>query len=317
MVIIPMGDSKSRKTLRELSSRERMIEEPIPPPAETKEFEEQKEKKILILFRFVFVPLLVVGVVVFIIVLFGNLALKEKSVKDYLYDIRSGSRSERWQAAYHLSNMLANPNVDYEEQARKNLPEILLIFNQSKETDPEIRRYLALTLGRLKDPRAVPALIESANDTDSQTVIWSLWALGSIGDKQATPLLLEKLESADQGIRTMAAYALGVFNDPGAIPALQGHLDDASPEVSWNAAIALARLGDPSGAQLLSRMLDRSYLASFPNMSEVNKKELMMNAIKAASKLDDPQLNQQIKQLSTTDPDPGIRNTAIHVLKPS
>lgn len=283
--------------------------QPVEPESEAK-----KEKKILIIFRFIFVPLLVVGAVIFIIVLFGNLALKEKSVKDYLYDIRSGSKSERWQAAYHLSNLLANPNRDYEEQARKQLPEILLIFNETKQNDPEIRRYLALTLGRLRDPRAVPALLESANDSDSQTVIWSLWALGAIGDQRATPLLLEKLESSDQGIRVMATYALGVMNDPKAIPALQGHLEDASAEVTWNAAIALARLGDHSGVPLLARMLDRDYLNGFPNMSEPNKKELMINAIKAAAKLNDPKLKEQIRKLSTTDPDPGIRNTAIQAL---
>ena len=292
-----------------------MSEEPLLPAPETVEVEEQKEKKILVLFRFVFVPLMVVGVVIFIIVLFGNLALQEKSVKDYLYDIRSGSKSERWQAAYHLSNLLANPKKDYEEQARKQLPEILLIFNQSKENDPEIRRYLALTLGRLKDPRALPALLESANDSDSQTVIWSIWAIGAIGDKEGTPLLLEKLESSDSGIRVMAAYALGVMNDPRAIPALQGHLEDSSNEVSWNAAIALARLNDKAGAPMLAKMLDRNYLATITNMSEPAKKELMINAIKAAAKLKDPQLTEQIRNISTTDPDPGIRNTAIQELK--
>ena len=82
-----------------------MTEEPILPPVEN-EIETEKEKKILVLFRFVFVPLIVVGVVIFIIVLFGNMALKEKSVKDYLYDIRSGSKSERWQAAYHLIELV-------------------------------------------------------------------------------------------------------------------------------------------------------------------------------------------------------------------
>jgi HEAT repeat protein len=291
-----------------------MNEEPSSPVVET-ELEERKEKKILIIFRFIFVPLLVVGVVIFIIVLFGNLALKEKSVKDYLYDIRSGSKSERWQAAYHLSNLLANPNKDYEEQARKQLPEILLIFNQTKNSDPEIRRYLALALGRLRDPRALPALMESANDNDSQTVIWSMWALGAIGDKQSTPLLLEKLESSDQGIRVMATYALGVLNDPRAIPALQGHLDDSAPEVAWNAAIALARLGDSAGMPLLSKMLNREYLNGFSNLTEPNKKELMINAIKASAKLQNPELRQQIKTLSTTDPDPGIRNVAIQALK--
>ena len=293
-----------------------MSEEPIPAAtADQDEAEGKKERKILILFRFVFVPLLVVGVVIFIIVLFGNLALKEKSVKDYLYDIRSGSKSERWQAAYHLSNLFANPKKDYEEQARKQLPEILLIFHQTKESDPEIRRYLALTLGRLRDPRAVPALIESANDSDSQTVIWSLWALGSIGDKQATPTLMQKMESTDTGVRVMSAYALGALQDKRAVPVLQGHLDDSSTEVSWNAAIALARLGDRTGAPLLAKMLDRNYLSGFPNMNDANKRELLTNAIKAADKLNDPGLNDQIKKISTTDPDPAIRNVAIQTLK--
>ena len=274
-----------------------------------------KEKKILIIFRFVMVPLLVVGVVIFIIVIFGNLALKEKSVKDYLYDIRSGSKTERWQAAYHLSNLLANPKKDYEEEARKNLPEILMIFHQSKGNDPEIRRYLALALGRLKDPRAVPALIESTHDQDSQTVIWSLWALGSIGDKSGTSVLLENLENQDSGIRTMSAYALGVMNDPKSIPALQGHLDDSSQEVSWNSAIALARMNDASGADLLSKMMDRNYLNSITNMSAENKKELLINAIKASAKLHTPNLDAQIKTLSTTDPDPSVRNEALQALK--
>jgi HEAT repeat protein len=289
-----------------------MTEENFDQPAEDSS---EKEKKILIIFRFILVPLLIVGVVVFLIVLFGNLALKEKSVKDYLYDIRSGSKSERWQAAYHLSNLLANPKKDYEEEARKNLPEILMIYHQSKNNDPEIRRYLALALGRLKDPRAVPALIESTHDQDSQTVIWSIWALGSIGDKTATPTLLENLDNQDSGIRTMSAYALGVLDDPKSIPALQGHLDDSSPEVSWNAAIALARMNDASGADLLLKMMDRNYLNNMPKMSAENKKELMTNAIKASAKLKDPKLQEQIKKISTSDPDPSVRNEALQALK--
>src|SRR6185503_5394763 len=105
---------------------------------------EQKEKGILIIFRFILVPLLVVGVVVFIIVLFGQMALKEKSVKDYLYDIRTGSQSERWQAALQLANLIANPKKDYRTEARQQLPEIILIFESQKGKDPQIRRYLAL-----------------------------------------------------------------------------------------------------------------------------------------------------------------------------
>src|SRR3990172_2844983 len=110
-------------------------------PVLATEEEEKKQTRILILFRFVLVPLVIVGIVVVLILFIGNMALKEKSVSDYLYDIRTGSKSERWQAAYHLSNLLANPKTDYTREARKHLPEILLIFNNAKDTDPEIRRY--------------------------------------------------------------------------------------------------------------------------------------------------------------------------------
>lgn len=289
-----------------------MTDEKIPPDLTTElqtEEEERKEKGILVVFRFILIPLVVVGIVVGIILLFGQVALKEKSVKDYLYDIRTGSQSERWQAAYQLSNMLANSKKDYAADAKRELPEIMLIFSEAK--DPKIRQYLALAMGRLQDPRAIPALQKSINDEDSQTVIWSLWAMGNIGDKASVPLILEKLESEDSGIRIMSAYVLGALGDPRAIPPLQGHLDDSDAEVGWNSAIALARMKDASGSKVLLQLLDRNYLKDFPQMNEQNKQDLMVNAIVAADKLNDPALNERIKQLSTADPSPAVRDAAL------
>jgi len=279
------------------------------------EEEQKKEAGILVVFRFILVPLIVVSVVVFLIVLFGQMALREKTVRDYLYDIRTGSQSERWQAAYHLSNLLANPKKDYETEARKQLPEMILIFRNTKGNDPQIRRYMALALGRLKDPRAVPALQEAMNDEDSQTVIWCIWGLGSIGDKSAVPGIIEKLEDSDSAIRSMSAYVLGAIQDPRAVPPLQAHLDDATAEVSWNSAIALARMNNASGADVLLKIMHRDYLAGFLQMSEQNKEELMINAIKVSAKLGDPPLTQLIKTLSGSDPSPRVRDAAIKALE--
>ncbi len=291
-----------------------MSEEPqeIQTPQEE---EQKKEAGILVVFRFILVPLIVVGVVVFLIVLFGQMALREKTVRDYLYDIRTGSQSERWQAAYHLSNLLANPKKDYETEARKQLPEMILIFRNTKGNDPQIRRYMALALGRLKDPRAVPALQEAMNDEDSQTVIWCIWGLGSIGDKSAVPGIIEKLEDSDSAIRSMSAYVLGAIQDPRAVPPLQAHLDDATAEVSWNSAIALARMNNATGADILLKIMNRDYLAGFLQMSEQNKEELMINAIKVSAKLGDPALTQLIKTLSGSDPSPRVRDAAIKALE--
>ena len=274
-----------------------------------------KEKGILLIFRFILIPLVLVGIIVFVIVIFGQMALKEKSVKDYLYDIRTGSQSERWQAAYHLSNLLANPKKDYRSEARRNLPEMILIFENQGKTDPQIRRYLALALGSLQDPRAVPALQKSLNDDDAQTVIFSLWAIGNIGDKSSTPLIVEKLESQDDSIRIMSAYVLGALADPRAIPPLQAHLSDDSPEVTWNSAIALTRMNDPSGSDILLKLLDRQYLNGFPQITEERKKEVMVNAIAAAHKLKDPALDERIRKLSTSDSNPGVRDAALKALQ--
>lgn len=281
---------------------------------ETEE-EQRKEKGILLIFRFIVVPLVLVGIVVFIVVLFGNIALKQKTVRDYVYDIKTGSQSERWQAAYHLSSLLSNTKKDYRSEARNLLPEIVLIFENEKGRDLQIRRYLALAMGNLEDPRAAPALRKAIDDEDTQTVLYSIWSIGKIGDKESTPLIIEKFENSDSAIRTMCAYVLGALEDPRAIPPLQAHLDDSDVKVRWNSAIALSRMKDASGSDLLLQMMNRDYLANFPEMSEDRKEELLINAITAAAKLDIPQLEDQIKKASTTDPNPRVRDAAIKVLQ--
>jgi HEAT repeat protein len=289
-----------------------MNEDEVQPQLEDPE-EQRKEKGILVLFRFVVVPLILVGFIVFLILLFGNMALKEKSVRDYLYDIRTGSQSERWQAAYHLSNLLASPTKDYRTEAKKELPEMMLIFRNEKGKDPQIRRYLALAMGGLQDPRAAPALVESIQDEDSQTAFYSIWAIGNIGDKPSTPKIIETLESTDSGIRIISAYVLGALGDPRSIPPLQAHLEDSEAEVRWNSAIALSRLNNDAGASVLMDLMKREYLAGFNKLSEERKEELMVNAIKASAKLKKPELLEQIKKLSTSDPNPRVRDAAIKI----
>ena len=291
-----------------------MNEGEVQPPLEDPD-EQRKEKGILVLFRFVVVPLVLVGVIVLFIVLLGNIALKEKSVRDYLYDIRTGSQSERWQAAYHLSNLLANPNKDYRSDAKKELPEMMLIFRNEKGKDPQIRRYLALAMGGLQDPRAVPALQEAIQDEDSQTAFYSIWAIGNIGDKESTPMIIEALENSDSGIRIISAYVLGALGDSRSIPPLQAHLEDSEAEVRWNSAIALSRMNNDAGAGVLMDLMKREYLASFNKLSEERKEELMVNAIKASAKLKKPELLEQIKKLSTSDPNPRVRDAAIKIMK--
>ena len=71
------------------------------------------------------------------------------------------------------------------------------------------RRYLALVLGQSGDPQAVPLLVESLEDPDSEMRIYALLALGELGEPSAAGALAASLGDDDPGIRKTAAYALG------------------------------------------------------------------------------------------------------------
>ena len=65
-----------------------------------------KESSRTILFQFVVFPLGVVAIAVGIFFLFWKLASDEQSIPDYLNEVKSGGRRERWQAAYQLSQLI-------------------------------------------------------------------------------------------------------------------------------------------------------------------------------------------------------------------
>src|SRR5262245_23882057 len=135
--------------------------------------------------QFFLIPLLVVGATVLVYVGFRSLVSgDDRSAEEYLTDIRSGGSNRRWPAAYELSRLMADPEFVKREE-RTLAPELVKAFAESKNDDPRVRQYLALTLGRLTPPIPAEArqlLIEALTDADSQTRISAIWALGSTGD---------------------------------------------------------------------------------------------------------------------------------------
>src|ERR1041385_1529542 len=117
-----------------------------------------KEPARTLLFQFVIFPLGIVVIAVGVFLLFGKLAGEQRSIPDYLNEIRSGSAHERWQAAYQLSKSLkrgeAKRYPDLEEK-------VAAIYRQAKHDDPRVRRYLSMVLGSLGDRRATPLLLDS------------------------------------------------------------------------------------------------------------------------------------------------------------
>lgn len=253
-------------------------------------------------------PLLIVLLCAGIYFLFGVVVFEKKTPSDFLTEIRSGSSSERWQAAFELSRWFASAP----EEARdpKFASEVVRLFEGSSHEDPRVRRYLALALGRLGSSAAVGPLIAALDDPDSETQLYAAWSLGAIKDRAAIPPLTARLAAQDPGMVKMASYALGAIGDPSVAPLLSPLLEHGVAEVRWNAALALAQLGDASGRGVLLGMTEPSELALVEGMSESQKSEAMSNALLALHRIGDPAGAERIRALATSAPYSDVRRVA-------
>lgn len=291
-----------------------MTETTTPNP-ETPEADEPEPSPFRIALGFFILPLLIVigGISVFL--MFGVLAHEDVDPADYLQEINGRGINEPWQAAFHLSQQL-----QFDEELRGDEAFALQVVDSMEKAgdgDPRIRRFLAIALGRIDHPVAVPTLIARLDDADAEVRVNSLWALGNIGDPAAAPAVASQLQASDAEVRTMAAYVLGVFRDPSTAPQLRVVLNDPLPAIRWNAAVALGLMDDDAGADLLGRMIDREYLASVPGVVENDHAPTMLAALAALEQLGDAGLSDRLTTLQDSDPDPRIRDAARKALAAS
>jgi HEAT repeat protein len=272
--------------------------------------------------QFFLIPLAVVALAVGVYVGFRSLLADSRSAQDYLSEVQVGGANRRWPAAYELSRLMADPTV----RADKTLaPALIKAFQQSKD-DAQVRRYLALAIGRLDPPLptdAIDTLTAALDDPDSETRISVIWALGSSGDRAVVPRLvpLYTAQDADPGIRKMVVYALGALPGDEQMTTLRTALHDDTPDVRWNAAVALARKGSHDGVPVLRQMLDRPYVEQTvkrevrQDADEDPVAEVMISGLRAAATLKEPSLRSSVTDLSQNDRSMKVRSAALEALK--
>ena len=272
--------------------------------------------------QFFLIPLAVVAVTVGVYVGFRSLLADDRSAKDYLAEIRNGGSDRRWPAAYELSRLMSDPKV----RADKTLAPALVKAFLESQNDPDVRRYLALAIGRLDPPLpadAVAGLTHALDDPDGQTRISVIWALGSSGDQAVVPRLipLYSAQDTDAGIRKMVVYALGALPGDTQIDTLRTALQDSTPDVRWNAAVALARHGRAEGAAVLHQMLDRAYVERTVKRDVRQDDDqdpiadVMISGIRAGAAIRDAALKPAIETLSQQDRSMKVRQAALEALK--
>jgi HEAT repeat protein len=272
--------------------------------------------------QFFLIPLTVVALTVTVYVGFRSLLADDRSPQEYLSEIRNGGSDRRWPAAYELSRLMSDPKV----RADRTLgPALVKAFRESTG-DPQVRRYLALAIGRLDPPLpadAVADLTHALDDPDGETRITVIWALGSSGDAAVVPRLLTlyQAQDVDAGIRKMLVYALGALPGDAQIDTLRTALQDSTADVRWNAAVALARHGRNEGAAVLQQMLDRAYVERAVKR-DVRQDEdqdpiadVMISGIRAGAAIKDASLKPAIETLSQQDRSMKVRQAAIEALK--
>jgi HEAT repeat protein len=226
---------------------------------------------------------------------------------------------------------------------RSLVPELVKAFDEAKDGDPRIRRYLALAIGRLEPPlpkeaidvlmkaldepgmRWTPDIVSRLNgwaDIDiNEARIMTIWALGSSGDASVVNKLAPMYESTDAGIRKMVVYALGALPGTAQLPTLTTALKDEAPDVRWNAAVALARHDSAEGVPVLREMLDRAFVEQTVKR-DVRQYEdqdpvadVMISGLRAAAALNDPTLKASVEGLSQQDRSLRVRQAALEALK--
>ena len=274
--------------------------------------------------QFFLIPLLVVGATVLVYIGFRSLLSEDRSAEEYLTDIRSGGSNRRWPAAYELSRLMADPEFVKREEAIL-APELTKAFAESKNDDPRVRQYLALTLGRLTPP--LPAetrqlLVEALNDAGQPDAHQRHLGAGvdgrgvGRGRHRAAVSVRGRRCSQDGGLRARARCR--------STPATRRSSRRSrmrEPDVQWNAAIALARHGRHEGVPVLRRMLDRAYVERNVTRQPQARDEVdpvgevMISGLRAIAALKEATLSEQVRALSTDDQNLKVRQAAIEALK--
>ncbi|MDP2654212.1 MAG: HEAT repeat domain-containing protein [Candidatus Omnitrophota bacterium] len=267
----------------------------------------------VILHSFFVIPFLIA---VFCVLLFAGVRLltrENQTAYDFLNDVKTGGLTKRWQAAFELSRVLANPQLIPQEERFQN--EMISAFQNSRADDDKVRRYLALAMGRTGDPAYLKPLANGLKDEKEATLDALIYAIGTLKDERGSAPLYPFLDHPDSRVRSLTVAALGNIGADSSKTFLKKSLNDPEPNVQWGSAISLARMGDSAGEGVLFQLLNREYLSKFPEVDPYEQNHLILTALDAASRLDNPELIQKITWISQNDPNMAVRTAAMKVIQ--
>lgn len=296
----------------------------------------------------------IVGCAVLVVLSFGSITTeRERPLNELVSALEAGSgektigvllpgEKELWQMAQELGARLTNKDRELTAEELESLVDRLSAAlardSEASATLTEMGRkkmhFVMRAIAATELPAAVGPLRAMLSDGDPSTrreALSSLSAMREVsGIDAALPGMIKSLEDSDSVVRTVACVSISTIASPGdadVVEALRRAYFDDNREVKWNAALGLARLGSPAGKSLLLDMLNRDYWeGEVPVRKETPQgtREYKMPpgkvvhhllaAIDGASRLDDAEIREGIKEL-LRDSAVQVRNAALKVLE--
>lgn len=279
------------------------------------------------------IPMLIVGAIVGVYALFGQLAGGEQDWRTLVSELRNSNEHRRWRAASGLAHLL---KVDADrgengQQLAKN-PEIakalLEVLEEQETGESQLSRkkalnhqqYLITALGLLDQPKTViPALQEhmtAKTDQDEGVRLEALRSIFLIANRTAErareenrPMLLEELveipslvddviavsKESEPLFRQVAAFALGFLPSPQSRQRMEVMLGDSDQHAKVNAAIGLSRQESTAGWPVYLEVLGNAEDES----AEQEGMDLVIvkNTLKAVKDLDEEWSESQKDEL--------------------
>jgi len=274
---------------------------------------EKKSAIRVIIHSFFVVPFLIAVFAVLVFLMVKVLTVEPNTARDYLEHVKIGGTTKRWQGAFELSKILSNPKMVPKDD--RFVQDMISTFEYSAhEHNPQIRSYLALAMGRTRDQRYTPTLINALQDNDYSIVAACVYSLGLIQSHKGFSALNNMADHEDAHVRLQTIIALGNYQNHEAAEIFLTALADQEVNVRWDAAVALAKLNNDRGRGILLDLLDRKYLDSFPNIDPFEQDQAMLVAIQVIPNIIDSEFESVLVDLRDKDRSMKVREAARHAL---
>ncbi|HET7462217.1 MAG TPA: HEAT repeat domain-containing protein [Longimicrobium sp.] len=169
----------------------------------------------------------------------------------------------RAQLVARLAGALKDANAEVRVTVAHSLGQIrdprsvaALINALRTDQDATVRKTAAWALGQIEDAAAVPALVEAMQgDRSVEVRRTATWALGQIESPTAVDGLVRAMHDSDAEVRRTAVWALGQIEDARAVPGLTDALKDGDADTRKQAAWALGQIESPTAVPALTALL--------------------------------------------------------------